>query len=147
MRSGAVGLVAGALIGVTPGVAGAEPAAGVLGSTALVTFDTATPGIDAARPITGLQSMNEDVIGMTVRPATGQVYIVTVPTGVVASALVRTYTLDVNTGAATFVGSIPNTVPGAADVPSGVDFNRALTASASSIQTTRTSASTPITER
>jgi Domain of unknown function (DUF4394) len=123
MRSRAVGLVAAVLIMVTPGVAGAEPAAGVLGSTELVTFDTATPAIVAARPITGLQSMNEDVIGMAVRPSTGQVFIVTVPIGVVGSALVRSYTLDVNTGAATFVGSIPNTVPGAADVASGVDFN------------------------
>jgi hypothetical protein len=121
MRARAVGLVAAAVV--TPGVAGAEPAAGVLDSNGLVTFDTATPGIVAARPITGLQSMNEDVIGMTARPSTGQVFIVTVPIGIVGSALVRTYTLDVNTGAATFVGSIPNTVPGAADVPSGVDFN------------------------
>src|SRR5262249_36660921 len=103
MRTRAVGLVAAALMVVTPGVAGAEPAAGVLGSTGLVTFDTASPGIVAERPITGLQSANEDVIGMAARPSTGQVFAVTVPTGAVASALVRTYTLDVNTGAATFV--------------------------------------------
>src|SRR5262249_10875770 len=53
----------------------------------------------------------------------GQLYLTTVPTGVAANALVRTYTVNPLTGAATFVGSIPNTVPGAADVPGGYDFN------------------------
>jgi hypothetical protein len=123
MRPCAVGLVAATLMLVAPGGAGAEPAAGVLGSAQLVTFDTGSPANIATRPITGLQSMSEDVIGMDARPSTGQVFIVTVPTGIATNALVRTYTLDVSTGSATFVGSIPNTVPGAADQPSGVDFN------------------------
>src|SRR5262249_51411614 len=35
----------------------------------------------------------------------------------------RTYTVNPLTGAATFIGSIPGMVPGAADVPSGYDFN------------------------
>jgi Domain of unknown function (DUF4394) len=49
--------------------------------------------------------------------------LVTVPAGIVTNALVRTYTLDPSTGAATFVGSIPNTVSGAGDYPLGMDVN------------------------
>src|SRR5919197_6223840 len=109
-----------ALVAAAP--AAAEPEVGLV-DTSVVTFDTATPGDLAVRAITGLQSPTERVIGIDWRPRTGQVALVTVPVGVAANALVRTYMLDPATGAATFVGSIPNTVAGAADVPSGVDVN------------------------
>jgi hypothetical protein len=96
----------------------------LLPGNALIRFDSATPGtIQSSVAITGLQSGSETAIGIDFRPRTGQLFLTTVPTGVVANALVRTYTLNPLTGAATFVGSIPNTVPGAGDVASGFDFN------------------------
>jgi Domain of unknown function (DUF4394)/FG-GAP-like repeat len=104
-----------------------NPASSILALTSsntLIRFDSAAPGtIQSSVAITGLQSMNESAIGIDFRPRTGQLFLTTVPTGVAANALVRTYSLNALTGAATFVGSIPNTVPGAADVPSGYDFN------------------------
>jgi Domain of unknown function (DUF4394) len=102
--------------------AGAEPAVALSGNT-LLRFDTATSATVTSHPITGLQGV-ESVIGIDVRPKTGELFAVTVPAGALANALVRTYKVAPDTGAATFVGSIPaTTVPGAADVPSGVDFN------------------------
>ncbi len=102
--------------------ASAEPAV-ALAANSLLRFDTATPGTVATHVITGLQTATEDVIGIDVRPKTGELFAVTVPAGVAANALVRTYAVAPDTGAATFVGSIPNTVPGAADVATGIDFN------------------------
>jgi hypothetical protein len=101
----------------------AEPAVGLTSTDALATFDTANPSQLSVRPIGSLQSATEHVVGIDWRPRTNQVFITTVPVGVAANALVRTYSVDVDTGQATFVGSIPNIVPGAADVPSGYDFN------------------------
>jgi len=106
--------------------AGAEPAAGLTGSGELALFDTANPAGLTSRPITGLQDPAEKVIGLDWRPATGELFVITVPTGSVASALVRSYSVDPATAAATFVGSIPGTVPGAADLPTGIDFNPAV---------------------
>jgi hypothetical protein len=103
--------------------ASAEPAVGLVGNTTLIKFDTATLGVLSGHQITGLQSATENVVGIDVRPATGELYALTVPIGVAANALVRTYKVDPDTGVSTFVGSIPNTVPGAADVVSGIDFN------------------------
>jgi hypothetical protein len=107
----------------TTAPAGAEPAAGIVGTTLLVTFDTDSPSVLTVRPISGLASAMETVVGIDMRPATGQLYAVTVPLGIVANALVRTYVVDPATGAATLVGSIPNTVAGAADTQWGVDVN------------------------
>jgi Domain of unknown function (DUF4394) len=109
-----------AALGATPALA--ERAVAVTPANALVSFDTTSPGTATSKPITGLASNSERVIGIDVRPATGQLYAVTVPIGIAANALVRTYTLDPNTAAAAFVGSIPNTVPGAADVATGLTF-------------------------
>jgi hypothetical protein len=105
-----------------PASAGAVPAAGITAFTTLVTFDTLAPMDVHLRPIAGLQSPSEVAIGLDTRPATGQLFLVTVPNGVVGNALIRTYTLDPVTAAATFVGSIPSTVPGAGDYPTGLDF-------------------------
>ena len=116
-------VVALAVALLVPSAASADPAAGITGSADLALFDTANPGGLTSRPITGLQSSTEKVVGLDWRPATGQLFIVTVPVGIVASALVRTYAVDPATATATFVGSIPNTVPGAGDYATGVDFN------------------------
>src|SRR3954463_8793385 len=112
-----------AVVLLVPAAANADPAAGITGNTDLALFDTADPGTVTIRPITGLQSPIEKAVGLDTRPATGQLFVVTVPIGIVANALVRTYSVDPATGAATFVGTTPNPVPGAADTPTGVDFN------------------------
>ena len=106
-----------------PAAASADPVAGITGAANLVLFDTASPGSLTTRPITGLQTSTEKVVGLDRRPATGGLFLITVPTGVAASATIRSYSLDPATRIATFVGSIPGTVPGAADTPTGVDFN------------------------
>ena len=115
----AVALVACCL----PASAGAVPAAGITGSTTLVTFDTAAPDYVRLRPIAGLQTSTEVAIGIDRRPATGELFVATVPDGIIGSALIRVYRLDPDTATAAYVGSIPNTVPGAGDYPGGFDFN------------------------
>ena len=116
-----------ALAAAVPAAASADPAAGITGSADLALFDTANPAGLTSRPITGLQTGSEKVVGLDTRPATGQLFLITVPTGVAANATVRSYTLDPVTATATFVGSIPSsTVPGAADSPTGVEFNPAV---------------------
>src|SRR4029077_4949177 len=55
--------------------------------------------------------------------ATGELFLITVPVGVVANAVVRSYSVDPATAAASFVGSTPGPPPGSADAPTGADFN------------------------
>ena len=111
------------LAATVPPAASADPAAGITGTADLALFDTANPAGLTSRPITGLQTGLEKVVGLDTRPATGQLFLITVPVGVVASATVRSYFVDPATAAATFVASIPGTIPGAADVATGADFN------------------------
>src|SRR5262245_42345900 len=67
----------------------------LLPGNTLIRFDSATPGtIQSSVAITGLQSAGETAIGIDFRPRTGQLFLTTVPTGVAANALVRTYTLN-----------------------------------------------------
>jgi hypothetical protein len=106
-----------------PSTAIADPAAGITGTADLALFDTANPAGLTSRPITGLQTGSERAVGLDMRPATGQLFLITVPSGAVANAEVRSYIVDPATATATFVGSVPGTVPGAADVPTGADFN------------------------
>jgi len=107
-----------------PSAASADPAAGITGSADLALFDTANPAALTSRPITGLQTGTEKVVGLDMRPATGQLFVVTVPAGTPTFAQVRTYAVDPATAAATFVGTVPiNTVMGAGDVPTDIDFN------------------------
>ena len=108
---------------VVPSVASADPAAGITGTADLALFDTANPAGLTSRPITGLQTGSEKAVGLDMRPATGQLFLITVPVGVLASATIRSYFVDPATAAASFVASIPGTIPGAADVPTGADFN------------------------
>jgi hypothetical protein len=112
-----------ALAAAVPAAASADPAAGITGIADLALFDTANPAGLTSRPIAGLQTGTETAVGLDTRPATGQLFLITVPTGVFANALIRSYTLDPATATATFVGSIPSTVPGAGDLATGVDFN------------------------
>jgi Domain of unknown function (DUF4394)/Thrombospondin type 3 repeat len=114
-------VVALAVALLAPSVASADPMAGIVGSTELALFDSANPAGLTSRPILGLQTDSEKAVGLDMRPATGQLVLVTVPAGVAANALVRTYILDPVTASATFVGSVPGVVPGAADSPTGID--------------------------
>jgi uncharacterized protein DUF4394/VCBS repeat protein/FG-GAP repeat protein len=111
--------------GAAEGEAEASTIYGVSPGNRLVRFDSASPGnIPGGVVIFGFQSAGERIIGIDFRPRTGQLYAVTVPIGAPSDALLRTYSINPVTGLATFVGSVPaSTVPGAADVPTGLDFN------------------------
>ena len=117
------GALAAALAAAVPATASAEPVAGITGTADLALFDTANPAGLTTRPITGFETATERIVGLDTRPATGQLFAITVPIGVVANATIRSYTVDPATATATFVASIPGTVPGAADVATGADFN------------------------
>jgi hypothetical protein len=95
-----------AAMAVAAPAAHALPAAGLnpTGSQLLL-YDTAAPGTVLERhDITGLQP-SEKLVGIDVRPATGQLYGV----GIVRTAFDegRTYVIDPGTGAATMVGPSP----------------------------------------
>jgi hypothetical protein len=122
MRTLAI-IAAVAVTAIAPAAAHAERAAGITANTRLVTFDTLSPGTASVKAISGFQAPDEHVVALDTRPATGELMAVTVPAGTVANATVRLYSVDPNTAALTFVGSIPGTVPGAADVATGADFN------------------------
>jgi hypothetical protein len=108
----------------TAPTAGADPAAGITGTSDLALFDTANAAGLTSVPITGLESAGEKVVGLDFRPATGQLFAITVPAGTPTFAQVRSYVVDPATAAATLVGSVPiNTVMGAGDLPTGTDFN------------------------
>ena len=96
----------------------------VTGTNTLLQFDSATPGtITRTVTITGLVTGSERLLGIDFRPRTGQLFAVTIQTGAVANGLLISYRVNPSTGVATFVGLIPNSVPGAANVASGFDFN------------------------
>jgi Domain of unknown function (DUF4394)/Bacterial TSP3 repeat len=116
-------LVIAGIAAFSPAVASAVPAAGITGLNSLVTFDTVTPADVRIRPLTGLVTASETAIGLDTRPATGELFLVTVPSGVPGNAELRTYKVDPVTARATSVGSIPGAVPGAGDYATGIDFN------------------------
>ena len=94
-----------ALTGLGADSASAERAVGVTGARTLVQFDTTAPSVTTTRLITGLQDeANENLMGMDVRPATGELHLFT-GTGAGVTTLLRTYKLDPGTATATFVGS------------------------------------------
>jgi hypothetical protein len=116
-------LAALAIAALAPAAAHAERAVGISGNTRLVSFDTLSPGTASVKEISGLATNAEHVVGLDVRPATGELMAVTIPVGIASSALVRLYTLNPSTAAATLVGSVNSTVPGAGDRATGIDFN------------------------
>jgi hypothetical protein len=117
-------LAVAALAAWTAPSASAVPAAGITSAISLVTFDTSTPWDIRIRPITGFQVLGEKVVGLDTRPATGELFMITVPAGFFTNVEVRTYRVDPLTATATFVGSVPsNTVPNAGDSATGMDFN------------------------
>jgi len=115
-------MVALALLAATPAVARAARAVGVIAPNTLITFDTSSPGTGTFLPISGLGA-NQTVRGIDVRPAGGQLYAVAATTGSANNSVLSTYRVDPGTGAATFVGATAAALAGAADVPTGWDFN------------------------
>ena len=106
-------------MGALPGVVFGETAVGLVAPETLVTFDTATPAGAATHLITGLVgAAGETLIGIDLRPATGRLFALSVDTANVT----RTYSLDTDTTAATFVGQASTpTLTNAALY--GMDFN------------------------
>ena len=100
----------------------AEPAAALAPGNVLLLFDTSTPTTTTSLSVTGL-GVNETLVGIDQRPATLALYGVTVTTGSAANSIIKTYSIDPATGQATLVGATATALPGAADVPTGLDFN------------------------
>jgi uncharacterized protein DUF4394 len=94
----------------------------VLTGNRIALFDIANPSAITTRPITGL-GINETVRGADLRASTGAVYAFTVVTGSAANSVIKTYRIEPDTGAATFVGGTAAPLAGAGDVPSGWDVN------------------------
>ncbi len=111
LKSTAAAALAAFVLG-TP--AHAEPVLGLTTTNALLTFDSATPTNGSAlSAITGLQSVNERILSIDLRPTTGVLY------GV--SSDDKVYSLT-SAGLATFIGGLGATL--ASDVI-GIDFNPA----------------------
>ena len=90
----------------------AVPAYGVTSGNTLISFDTNQPRQEATvGAITGLQP-GETVLGIDFRPATGQLYAL--------GSFSRLYTLNLTTGAATFVANLSVPLNG---TNFGFDFN------------------------
>ncbi len=90
----------------------AEPIVGLTTTNALITFDSASPTNGSAlASITGLQSLNERILGIDLRPTTGVIYGVSTDD--------KVYSLTTG-GVASFVGLL--STPLASDVI-GIDFN------------------------
>jgi hypothetical protein len=100
--------------------AAAERAVALTFDNALMAFDTGAPQSVSAKPITGL-GPTDRAVAIDARPATGGVYIITVPVSSIGQP-VKTWTVDLATGAATFVGETAAGVPGFGDILSGFDF-------------------------
>lgn len=77
---------------IAPVAAEAETIYAVTSTNLLLTFDSATPGTTTSVAITGLQA-GENVLGIDLRPATGQLYAL--------GSTSRLYTINPVTGAAT----------------------------------------------
>ncbi len=117
---GVVTAAAVACAAATP--ARADRAFGILPGNQLITFDTASPTAVTQLQITGLGA-NQTVRGIDARISNGQLYVVTVTTGSAANSVMHTYTVNPDTGAASFVGQTAAALPGAGDVPTGWDVN------------------------
>jgi hypothetical protein len=103
----------------------AEQAVAIAPNNTLLLFDTATPGTTTARAVTGLGA-SETIRGIDYRPGAGELQATTFASGSAANSTIKTYRIDATTGAATLIATIPGIIPGAADVPTGYDFNPAI---------------------
>ena len=105
------------LAAAAPAADAADRIYGLTTSDKLVSFSSSTPAkVGAATAITGLGA-GEDVVGIDVRPATGQLYGVTKKAD---DSTGRVYVIDPATGAASLVTTTPFALNG---TDFGVDFN------------------------
>jgi hypothetical protein len=119
VAAGAAGTLA-ALLAAAP--AAAEPAVALAPGNTLVKFDTSSPQNTSTVAITGLVG-SASLRGIHVRPATGQLYGLSVVSGSAANSVITTYRINPDTGAATVVGATAAALAGAGDVRSGYAFN------------------------
>jgi hypothetical protein len=110
-RLGALTLGAAATL-CAQGMAQAETLYGLSNTNQLITFDSASPMNGTAVQITGLKRVNERLLGLDARPATGLLYTL--------SKDGNLYTLDAASGQASFVASLGAPLAGN---NFGVDFN------------------------
>ncbi len=113
------------MLGAVGAPARADQAAALMPLNTLALFDTAAPTMIVGRAVTGL-GPNQTLRGIDVRPADAHLYGVAVATGSDDASVVTTYRIDPATGAATQVGSSVALIDGAADIPTGVDYNPVL---------------------
>jgi hypothetical protein len=110
----------------------AGQAYGLTSTNQLVTFDVRTPGtVSNAIQITGLQA-GEDLVGIDVRPATGELYAV--------GSTSRLYVINPTTGVATQRGAVLS--PALSGTAFGVDLQPVVDRCAWSATPARTSGST-----
>lgn len=110
-RLGALTLGAAATL-CAQGMAQAETLYGLSNTNQLITFDSASPMNGTAVQITGLKRVNERLLGLDARPATGLLYTL--------SKDGNLYKLDAASGQASFVASLGAPLAGN---NFGVDFN------------------------
>ncbi len=109
----AAALLGAGLLAANP--AQAETIVGLTSTNALVLFDSAAPTLAGpAMTITGLTGAGESILGIDLRPSNGLLY------GL--GSLGNLYTLNAQTGAATFVSVLSTGLSG---ISFGVDFNPA----------------------
>lgn len=125
-KCAAISAMAIALLAIGAAPAHAEPAVALLDGNVLIHFDTATPGtITATTAVSGLGA-DQKLRGIDVRPATGRLFGTAVTTGSANNSVVFTYAIDPATAQATLVGQTAAGLAGAADIPTGFDFNPAV---------------------
>lgn len=113
MRIAFLQLVSVAALGALAPAAQAELMYGTTAPGFIISFDSATPGNPlSAFPLTGLES-NEEIVGLDLRPATGQLF------GM--GSFGNIYTIDPATGQSTSLGAITGTTVNGASF--GFDFN------------------------
>jgi Ca2+-binding RTX toxin-like protein len=100
-----------------PASAAAERLVAVAPGNQLEIFGPTTPSTAVTHPITGLVGSGEVVLGIDARPATGQVFLLSTD-----GATTRTYTVDPDSGAATFIGQFVIPALSSGD-RYGYDFN------------------------
>ncbi len=113
-------MLAASLVAASP--AAAEPAVALTPNNSLLLFDTDSPATTTSRPVTGL-GIGETLRGIDQRPSSLELYGSTVSSGSAANSVITTYAIDPATGAATLIGATAAALAGAADIPTGFDFN------------------------
>jgi len=123
VRRAWIAAIAVAALGASASPAQAEPAVALAAGNTLLRFDTTDPTTTTSVAVTGM-GVGLTLRGIDVRPATGELYGQAVATGSANNSVYNTYVIDPATGQATLKGALPAaTLPGAADIAGGFDFN------------------------